>query len=131
MNDASGEGWRQHMVHGTASALRATGPEACARGPGRAFFAQARVFEACRTILFNEPTFLTDAAWAELARGMWAGDDGRVNEWHPLDSLLDIMVMCSRLRVRCVRPVPELTRGMGDYVLTRPTQGRGVDGQLG
>ncbi|PWI65616.1 hypothetical protein PCL_06821 [Purpureocillium lilacinum] len=114
MNDASGEGWRQHMVHGTASALRATGPGACARGPGRAFFAQARIFEACRTILFNEPTFLTDAAWAELARGMWAGDDGRVNEWHPLDSLLDIMVMCSRLRVRAGRLMDDWDEGRND-----------------
>ncbi|UNI24901.1 hypothetical protein JDV02_010620 [Purpureocillium takamizusanense] len=104
INDASGDGWRQHMVHGTAEALRAAGPGACARGPGRAFFAQARVFEACRTILFNEPTFLTDGAWADLARGMWTAGrddgDGDGDEWHPLDSLLDVMVMCSRLRVR-------------------------------
>ncbi|KAJ6439335.1 lysine amidinotransferase [Purpureocillium lavendulum] len=120
MNDASGDGWVQHMVHGTGEALRASGPGACARGPGRAFFVQARVFETCRTILFNEPTFLTEAAWAALARDMWTrtaddddtAGDGAADEWHPLDSLLDIMVMCSQLRVRAgnLIAMPEQTR---------------------
>ncbi|POR33827.1 Uncharacterized protein TPAR_05976, partial [Tolypocladium paradoxum] len=95
MKDATGDAWRQHMVHGTAQALAASGPSACRSGPGLAFFAQARVFEVCRTILFNEASFLTEPGWVRLGREQLPGDDGR-----PLDSLLDIMVMCSRLRVR-------------------------------
>lgn len=95
MNDATGAAWRQHIIHGTASALAASGPQACRSGPGLAFFAQARVFEVCRTILFNEGTFLTEPGWVRLARERLPGGEGR-----PLDSLLDIMVMCSRLRVR-------------------------------
>lgn len=59
---------------------------------------QARVFEVARTILFNEPSLLTRPEWQDLFRVVWAKDEGC--NWHPLDSLLDIMVMCSRLRVR-------------------------------
>ncbi|PNY28629.1 Uncharacterized protein TCAP_01448 [Tolypocladium capitatum] len=95
MSDATGVAWRQHMIHGTAQGLAASGPSACRSGPGLAFFTQARVLEVCRTILFNEATFLTEPGWVRLAREELPGDDGR-----PLDSLLDIMVMCSRLRVR-------------------------------
>ncbi|KOS23404.1 hypothetical protein ESCO_006606 [Escovopsis weberi] len=96
MNEPTGQGWSQHMVHGTARALEASGPARCRSGSGRAFFIQARVFEISRTILFDESSFLTQPAWMRLSREMQNNDkDG--DGWRPLDSLLDIMVMCSRL----------------------------------
>ncbi|KAL7927065.1 fungal-specific transcription factor domain-containing protein [Trichoderma austrokoningii] len=97
INDETGNNWQQHMAHGTVKALEASGPMNCRAGPSRAFFVQARVFEVSRTILENEPTFLTQPKWMDLSRKMWTGEHG--NEWHPLDSLLDIMVVISKLRV--------------------------------
>ena len=95
MNETTGDGWSQHMIHGTAKALEASGPSSCRSGPSRQFFTQARVFEVSRTILFNESSFLTQPKWMDFSREMWTDEDG--DEWRPLDSLLDIMVMCSRL----------------------------------
>ncbi|KAL7796775.1 fungal-specific transcription factor domain-containing protein [Trichoderma ceciliae] len=98
INDETGDGWQQHMTHGTAKALEASGPINCRAGPSRKFFVQARIFEVSRTILANESTFLTRPEWMDLSRRMWIGEHG--DEWHPLDSLLDIMAMVSKLRVR-------------------------------
>ncbi|KAL7944915.1 fungal-specific transcription factor domain-containing protein [Trichoderma barbatum] len=98
INDETGDGWQQHMTHGTAKALEASGPSKCRAGPSRKFFVQARIFEVSRIILGNESTFLTKPEWMDLSRRMWIGEHG--DEWHPLDSLLDIMVMVSNLRVR-------------------------------
>lgn len=86
------------MAHGTAKALEASGPISCRAGPSRKFFVQARVFEVSRTILENESTFLTQPQWMDLSRQMWTGEHG--DEWQPLDSLLDVMVTVSKLRVR-------------------------------
>lgn len=107
MNDATGHGWQQHIIHGTANALQASGPSACSSEPGIAFFTQAKLFEVCRTILFNEPTFLTRPEWVDLSRDVRAKQQPAASGvslevWRPLDSLLDIMVMCSSLRVRYV-----------------------------
>lgn len=90
--------WQQHMVYGTARALDASGPAACRTGHSRGFFLQARVFEICRTILFNERTFLTRPEWLRMTRELWLEE--LAADWRPLDSLLDIMVMCSDLCVR-------------------------------
>ncbi|KAH6609062.1 hypothetical protein Trco_002408 [Trichoderma cornu-damae] len=98
INDETGDGWQQHMAHGTSKALEACGPLKCRAGPSRKFFIQARIFEVSRTIVGNEPTFLTQPEWMDLSRSMWTGEHG--DEWRPLDSLLDIMAMVSKLRVR-------------------------------
>ncbi|KAK1254718.1 hypothetical protein MKX08_008713 [Trichoderma sp. CBMAI-0020] len=98
INDETGNGWQQHMTHGTAKALEASGPITCRAGPSQKFFVQARIFEVSRTILENDSTFLTQPEWMDLSRQMWTGEHG--DEWHPLDSLLDIMVTVSKLRVR-------------------------------
>ncbi|KAH0595117.1 hypothetical protein MHUMG1_06866 [Metarhizium humberi] len=103
MNDATGHGWQQHIIHGTSMALKHSGPTSCRSGPGFAFFIQARIFEISRTILFNEPTFLTEPEWVSLSRDMLTDEKnlaGSKNTWTSLDSLLDIMVMCSSLCVR-------------------------------
>ncbi|TWU77456.1 hypothetical protein ED733_006860 [Metarhizium rileyi] len=107
MNEATGHGWQQHIIHGTSKALKSTGPGLCRSGPGLAFFIQARIFEISRTILFNEPTFLTEPEWVALSRDVWTGCASasasasafeRKTCWTLLDSLLEIMVMCSSLQ---------------------------------
>ncbi|KAK2608550.1 hypothetical protein QQS21_002896 [Conoideocrella luteorostrata] len=102
MNDSTGHGWQQHIIHGTFMAMKASGPSSCRSMAGMAFFAQARIFEISRTILFNEPTFLTGPEWMALSRDLSIKGNPveTQNPWLPLDSLLDIMVMCSDLRVR-------------------------------
>ncbi|SPO01485.1 uncharacterized protein DNG_04158 [Cephalotrichum gorgonifer] len=66
MQDSSGHGWLQHMIYGTSRALIASGPSACTSGSTRTFFAQARTFEVCRAIIFNEPTFLAQPEWMDV-----------------------------------------------------------------
>ncbi|KAL7939266.1 fungal-specific transcription factor domain-containing protein [Trichoderma chlorosporum] len=133
INDETGDGWQQHMTHGTAKALEASGPFKCRAGPSRKFFVQARIFEVLRTILGNESTFLTQPEWMDLSRQMWTGEHG--DEWHPLDSLLDIMVMISNLRVRAAKfieiqeehpdeePTPEAQSICSDAITLREALG--------
>ena len=96
MYNESGEGWLTHMVHGTASALQASGPSACRSGPGQAFFLQARIFEVSRALLLGEPTFLSDPEWRGLTGTPEPNDP--TSATFPLSSLLNIIVECSRLR---------------------------------
>src|SRR5690349_11754211 len=101
MTDATGQGWVQHLVGGTSKALVAASPTVCQTGRGKRFFTEIRIFEVCRAIIFNEPTFLANSEWRLLTAGMhpeWQGDD------HGLNALLDIITLCSTLRVRYVVP---------------------------
>ncbi|KAF5982809.1 hypothetical protein FCOIX_3534 [Fusarium coicis] len=99
MTDATGEGWIQHLVHGTSKALVAAGPASCKSGHGQRFFTEIRIFEVCRAIIFNEPTFLAKADWRCLTREMTGEEQGNGDS---LDELLDIIVSCSTLRVRAI-----------------------------
>ncbi|KAL3300599.1 C6 finger domain-containing protein, partial [Colletotrichum asianum] len=90
LQDASGQKWLQHMVFGTAQALVASGPAACKSGTMRTFFIQARTFEACRSIIFNQPSFLADPEWISLTDYL-ATD---------LDEILKLVVLSSNLRGR-------------------------------
>ncbi|KAF5662152.1 hypothetical protein FHETE_8042 [Fusarium heterosporum] len=101
MNDSTGQGWIQHLVHGTSRALVAAGPASCYSGPDQRFFTEIKVFEVCRAIIFNEPTFLAEAEWRELVGKMKTSRNKDVV--HSLDELLDIIVLCSTLRVRAER----------------------------
>lgn len=99
MNSDSGDGWLVHMVHGTGAALQASGPSACMSGPGQSFFLQARVFEVSRALLLGESTFLSKPEWSALSSAIRAGGQG---SHRLLDELLDLIVQCSRLRVKYV-----------------------------
>ncbi|CAK7207438.1 hypothetical protein SEUCBS139899_010248 [Sporothrix eucalyptigena] len=110
MSESPGQGWQLHMVHGTARALRASGAACCRRGRPRTFFLQARVFEVFRAIVCSDATFLTEPEWTNLLEEMWVGDfgsadgsspsDKEAHPWHPLDALLDLIVLCTKLRFR-------------------------------
>lgn len=59
---------------------------------------EVKIFEVCRAIVFNEPTFLAQSKWKALSAKLQT--DLVETEAHPLDELLDIIVACSSLRVR-------------------------------
>ncbi len=99
MSDDSGTGWLQHMIHGTAKGLAASGPSICATPAGARMFQQAKMFEVCRTIVFNEQSFLTQPEWRTASKRLWS-NHGFSDEWQPLDSLVDIMLLCPDLRYR-------------------------------
>ncbi|KAM0331199.1 hypothetical protein ACHAPQ_006106 [Fusarium lateritium] len=98
MNDSTGQGWIQHLVHGTSKALVAAGPVSCYSGLGQRFFTEIRIFEVCRAIIFNQPTFLAQDEWREVVERIKVSKDN--DGVHSLDDLLDIIVLCSTLRVR-------------------------------
>ncbi|KAK8096878.1 hypothetical protein PG999_012822 [Apiospora kogelbergensis] len=102
MHDKTGDGWLMHMVHGTASALRAAGPRACKSGLGRSFFHQARVFEASRALLLGEPTFLSEPEWDCLTNDL--------SERSCLDEMLSIIVQSSKLRARTVKLLDQVNQ---------------------
>ncbi|KAK7428463.1 hypothetical protein QQZ08_005082 [Neonectria magnoliae] len=97
MSDSTGQGWIQHIVHGTSKALIASGPMACQASFGKRFFIEVKIFEVCRAIIFNEPTFLAQSQWKALSVKLQT--DHVETEMHPLGELLDIIVLCSSLRV--------------------------------
>ena len=97
MNSESGDGWLVHMVHGTGAALQASGPSLCMSGLGQSFFLQARVFEISRALLLGDSTFLSNPQWAAPCQALYGGKE---RSGQALDELLNIIVRCSRLRVR-------------------------------
>jgi hypothetical protein len=100
MNDSTGEGWLQHLIHGTSQALIASGPSTCISGPCRRFFIESKIFEVCRAIVFNQPSFLAEEKWMSLSASLRASSMSSSQQ--ALDALLDIVVKCSSLRVQYV-----------------------------
>jgi hypothetical protein len=100
MNDSFGSGWLQHLVHGTAQALIAGGPSMCLSGACSRFFTQCKVFEVCRAIIFNQPSFLAGPEWLALSASLRATVMSKSQQ--AFDELLDMVVMCASLRVRYV-----------------------------
>ncbi|KAI6269341.1 hypothetical protein MCOR28_007782 [Pyricularia oryzae] len=98
MNDSTGNGWLQHLIHGTSKALRASGPSTCISGPCMRFFTESKIFEVCRAVVFNQPTFLADEKWMALSASLRAYS--LCSSQKVLDALLDIVVMCASLRVK-------------------------------
>ena len=98
MYDETGLGWLPHMLHGTSKILQLVGPDHFRIGAARGFFLELRIFEAVRTIVFNETSFLTQQPWTDLLGDMWNSDHDL--EWHPKEGLLDIMVLVSDLCAR-------------------------------
>lgn len=90
----------KHMVHGTSKAMEAAGPPLFRSGPGKSFFLQARIFEVCRSVVFNEDSFLVSPGWMALSSELWTGDT--ISEWCPLESLLELISKCSGLCVQYV-----------------------------
>ncbi|EFQ30674.1 uncharacterized protein GLRG_05818, partial [Colletotrichum graminicola M1.001] len=107
MQDASGQRWLQHMVFGTSKALIASGPAACNSGTMRAFFVQARSFEVCRSIIFNQTSFLAAPEWIDLTDN-WSRSSVAMTRGS-LDELLKLIVLCSALRARTAEFIKSMT----------------------
>ncbi|GAQ09186.1 hypothetical protein ALT_6507 [Aspergillus lentulus] len=100
MHDMTGEGWVKHFLYGTSNMLQLRGPEAHISGSGRSFFLTVRVFEICRALIYPEPTFLCRPEWMSLTTSIWNEDLN--NDWHPKESLFDLMITCSSISHRQV-----------------------------
>jgi hypothetical protein len=98
MVDATGDGWLKHILYGTSKIIQLRGPNAHLTGRGRSFFLTFRLFEICRSCFFPEPTFLAQDSWTSLMDRMWEGD--LAAEWHPKESLLNLLISCSSLGFR-------------------------------
>ncbi|KAK3897059.1 hypothetical protein C8A05DRAFT_20098 [Staphylotrichum tortipilum] len=98
MNDSTGDGWLQHLIHGTSQALIASGPSTCISGPCMRFFTESKIFEACRAVVFNQPTFLVKEKWMALSASLRVSS--LVGSQKALDALLDIVALCASLRVK-------------------------------
>ena len=95
MYDKTGEGWMKHIFYGTSKILQLRGPKACLTGPGRSFYLTVRVFEVCRSLIYSEPTFLSQPKWRSLMIEMRKQDlNGTL---HPKEHLFDLMIRCSSL----------------------------------
>ncbi|KAK1700038.1 hypothetical protein BDP55DRAFT_214581 [Colletotrichum godetiae] len=116
LQDTSGQRWLQHMVFGTSQALIASGPSACTSGPTRNFFIQARTFEVCRSIIFNQSSFLAAPEWMELTGNL--SEEANTERRVSLDDLLNLIVLCSRLRARTGQFIRTYTSLSGVEVLS-------------
>ncbi|KAL2131235.1 hypothetical protein VTI74DRAFT_5386 [Chaetomium olivicolor] len=127
MNDPSGDGWLQHLVHGTSQALIAGGPSACTSGSCRRFFTESKVFEVCRAIVFNRTTFLAEERWIALSASLRASSNWSKSQ-QGLDALLDIVVMCSSLRVQAANLIESLQSFATSLSLTERAEAISLQG---
>ena len=98
MYDVSGNNWLKHILWGTSCMLKARGPGVYRHGLERRFFLEVRIFEVLRSLIFLSPSFLIEYQWRQLVDDIWAGEFAR--DWHPKETLLDLMLSCSDLGVR-------------------------------
>ena len=61
------------------------------------------MFEVCRALIFNAPTYLSLGAWHDLTARIWV--ESNFLDWHPKEALLDLMVSCSALALRAMKIV--------------------------
>ncbi|KAF9881228.1 hypothetical protein CkaCkLH20_01378 [Colletotrichum karsti] len=73
----------------------------------RNFFIQARAFEVCRSIIFNEASFLAAPEWMRLTDALADTGDGAPGS--ALNEMLKLIVLCSSLRVRTSQFIQSLT----------------------
>jgi hypothetical protein len=105
MRDTTGLNWLSHFLHGTCTILRLQHPESLSF-PGaynsqkRAFFLTTRIFEIARSLIYTEPTFLSEPAWTAALVGFWQNEGATM--WHPKEALFDILPRFSNLSVRTV-----------------------------
>lgn len=93
MYDVTGEGWVKHILYGTSSILQLRGPEAHRTGTGRTFFLSIRLFEICRSLIYSEPSFLSEPKWLAVTNELWSDQ----TEVHPKEEMFDLMLACSTL----------------------------------
>ncbi|KAH6631947.1 hypothetical protein F5144DRAFT_592808 [Chaetomium tenue] len=128
MNDATGDGWLQHLVHGTSQALIAGSPSACTSGSCSRFFTESKIFEVCRAIMFNQPSFLAEDGWLALSASLRSSSTTWDESQKALDVLLDIVVLCSSLRVRAEKLIESLQSSVSSPATAEQAQAISLQG---
>jgi hypothetical protein len=106
MRDSTGTNWLSHFLHGTCTILRLQRPESLAC-PGaynsqkRTFFLTTRIFEIARSLIYTEPTFLSEPAWAAALVDLWKNEGAAL--WHPKETLFDMLPRFSDLGIRTLQ----------------------------
>jgi hypothetical protein len=106
MRDSTGLNWLSHFLHGTCTILQLQRPESLAC-PGahnsqkRSFFLTTRIFEIARSLIYTEPTFLSEPAWAAALVELWENEGAAL--WHPKEALFDMLPKFSDLGMRTMQ----------------------------
>lgn len=107
------ENWDRHFLYGTCKLLQICGPESFRKGTGRELFLTLRLFEASRSLIYDEPSFLREPTWFSLMVAIREelGDDGRLQE-----AALDVMLQCSDLCARLLKRAPDCSLNLEDIL---------------
>ncbi|KAI2790647.1 hypothetical protein POX_c03493 [Penicillium oxalicum] len=114
MIDHSGDGWANHMLHGTSRLLQAAHPETSVSSPRKIFNQVFRMFEANRAMVYGGETILDSGGWAIVD----TNELPHVAKWDALNTISSLMVQISKFNARFYGYVTELiSRDNGDPVL--------------
>ncbi|EDU39451.1 Fungal-trans-2 domain containing protein [Pyrenophora tritici-repentis] len=133
MCDPTGNNWLAHFLHGTCAILRLLQPSSLACKDQhstytRTFFLTTRIFEISRALIYSEPTFLSEAVWANALARFWSGEGAAV--WHPKESLFDMLPSVSELSIRALRFCSFEAVSMSDQMQLQRAQDLGAEGLL-
>lgn len=114
MQDSTGTNWLSHFLNGTCVILRLQHPRTLAC-PGednerkRRFFLATRIFEIARSLLYSEPTFLSDPEWTDAIASLRKADCE--SECHPKEVLFDLLPSVADLSIRTMNICESLAKG--------------------
>lgn len=95
MADATGLNWIKHTLSGISQILEVIGPGSMQQGAYRRFFLEVRVSEVSRSLITTSESILSLTGWKALRGAIW---DGKyIDEWHPNEMLIDLMIDISDL----------------------------------
>jgi hypothetical protein len=106
MRDSTGVNWLSHFLHGTCTILQLQHPDSLL-GSGahneqrRVFFLATRIFEVARSLIYSEPTFLSDPEWVHAMLQLWQNEGALL--WHPKEALFDLLPQFSDLSIRAIK----------------------------
>lgn len=106
MRDSTGTNWLSHFLHGTCAILQLQHPRSLTGQDDlstqkRTFFLTTRIFEISRSLIYSEPTFLSEPVWLESLKKLWSGTGASL--WHPKEALFDMLPRISALSLRSMR----------------------------
>lgn len=96
MYDTTAVAWHAHMGFGSSVLLNVFGPLSFCCGSSLSIYREMRLFEISRSVLFSEPTLLSQDEWLlhdEACRTL-------VHDWGPLEIAFDLFLQCSTLSQR-------------------------------
>ena len=133
MCDPSGNNWLSHFLHGTCAILRLQHPSSLACQDQynmytRTFFLTTRIFEISRSLIYSEPTFLSDPVWTDALARLWSAEGAAV--WHPKEALFDMLPSISELSIRALRFCDVEAASMTDGMRFHRAQDLGAEGLL-